>query len=173
VSNPVLGDGRPAPLGGEEREQFAPATFVTMTDDAQLGRPAFETFRAGLKLVASDVVMGEERGAEFDYETKVISRHFAATNTIVVNIGGLVEAVESVSGAGLDHPRWWRTERDAVTVSDTPTYAVVNTWSLTESVDVAPLSRNATEVYQAAAAARLADPHRRVEVAEAWEVTSA
>jgi hypothetical protein len=173
VSDPVLGDGRPVPQAGEEREQFAPAAFVTMTDDAQLGRPSFETFRAGLKLVASGIVIGEERGAEFDYETKVISRHFAATNSIVMNIGALVEAVESASGAGLDHPRWWRTDRDAVTVSETPTYAVVNTWSLTEAADVAPLSRNATEVYQAAAAARLADPHRRVEVAQAWEVTSA
>jgi hypothetical protein len=171
VSSPVLGDGRPAPIAGEEREQFAPAAFLTMTDDAQIGRPAFETFRAGLKLVAGDVVMGEERGADFDYETKVISRHFSTTNAIAVDIGALVEALETVSGAGLDHPRWWRTDRDVVTVSDGPIYAVVNTWSLSEAADVAPPSRNATEAYQAAAAARLADPRRRVDVAEAWEVS--
>jgi hypothetical protein len=173
VSSPVLGDGRPVLRPGEEREQFAPAAFLTMTDDAQIGRPAFETFRAGLNLVASDVVMDEERSTDFDYETKVISRHFSTTNAIAVDIGALVEEVELVSGAGLDHPRWWRTDRDVVTVSDAPTYAVVNTWSLTEAADVAPLSRNATEVYQATAAARLADPHRRIDVAAAWEVASA
>ncbi len=172
LSSPVLGDGRPAPIAGEEREQFAPAAFMTMTDDAQIGRPAFETFRAGLKLVAGDVLMDDERRTDFEYETKVISKRFSTTDPLAVDIGTLVDMVELASGAGLDHPRWWRTDRDAVTVADAPTYAVVNTWSLSEATDVAPPSRNATEVYQAAAAACLADPRLRVDVAEAWEVSA-
>ncbi|TFV61566.1 hypothetical protein E4P42_01345 [Mycobacterium sp. PS03-16] len=170
IANPVLGDGRPAPAAGEEREQFAPAAFVTMPDDAQLSRPAFEYFRAGMRFVAGEVTTGEERGAEFEYETKVISRRFRLGSRIAVTVGNLVEAVESVSGAAFDDPRWWRTARTAVTVTDTPAYAVVDAWSFSEASDVAPVSRNTTELHQAVTAARLADPRRRVEVAEAWEV---
>ncbi|MFI6959878.1 DUF6603 domain-containing protein [Nocardia sp. NPDC050408] len=173
VVDPVLGGGRPAPTTGEEREQFAPAAFLTMTDDAQISRPAFESFRAGLKLVAGEVVTGEERGIDFEYETKVISRHVSTGSSAVLNIGSLVAAVERVAGAGIDHPLWWHTGLEAVAVSDGPTYALVNAWSFTEATDIAPVSRNATELYQAVVAARSADPRRVVEVAQAWEMDGA
>ncbi|TRW86255.1 hypothetical protein FK535_07265 [Mycolicibacterium sp. 018/SC-01/001] len=172
VTSPVLGDGRPAPVRGEEREQFAPAAFLTMTDDEQIARPAFEMFKAGLTLVAGEVVLGDERATDFDYETKVISEQFDVNQTLDVKVGALVDAVEAAAGAGLEHARWWRTDRDTVTVADSPTYVVVNSWSLSEAVDIAQPSPNATEVYEAAAAASAADPRVHVEVAEAWELST-
>jgi len=146
---------------------------VTMPDDAQLSRPAFEKFKAGLSLVGDEVVVAEGRDTDFDYETKVISPDRVEPTLVAMELGSLLMAVESLAGAGIDHPRWWSIDKDVVTVSDAPEYAVVNTWSLTEADDVATSSRNATDQYQAVQAARQADPHRSVEVTEAWELTVA
>jgi hypothetical protein len=172
VSGPGLGANRPAPTTGEEREQFAPAAFQSMDDDAALNRPAFESFRVGLSIVAGDIVVSGDRTADFDYETKVIAPAAADSTALRVDVGSLFAKVERVSGMGIDDPRWWKREDDVVAVTDSPTFAVVDAWSFTEAPDIDADSRNATAQYEAAAAVRLADPSRNIHVVEAWEVVA-
>jgi hypothetical protein len=172
IADPVLGAGNPAPSGGEEREQFAPAAFLAMTDDAQLSRPAFESFRAGLSLVGGGVAVDEPRLTEFDYETKVVSKAIEESAPTAVTLGVLMALTESVATAGIDDPRWWPKPAAVVTVAATPSFVPVDTWSFTAAEDIAAPSANATEQLEAVAAAQVVDPARRVGLAEAWEVAA-
>ena len=172
VSAPVLGEGNPALSAGEEREQFAPAAFLDMTDDAQLSRPAFETFRAGLSLVEGGVVIDESRLIDFDYETKVVSKTVGESAPAAVILGALLSEAESVATAGIDDPRWWPAAAVVVSVAATPSFVTVDRWSFTAAEDVAAPSPNATAQFEAVAAAQATDPARRMSVVETWEVTA-
>jgi hypothetical protein len=169
VSDPVLGAGRPVTVSAEQREEFAPGQFLALSDDEQLGRPAFESFRVGLDFVAADVVLADPRPADLAYETKVIAEDSA--QPLPLELGGLLDSVEAVAGAGIDHELWWQKPADRVTVAATPSFAIADAWSFTAAPDmpVAP-GVTATEVHQAVAALRATDPRRRVGVVEAWEL---
>jgi len=171
VSTPVLGEGNPAASGGEEREQFAPAAFLAMTDDAQLSRPAFESFRAGLSLLGGGVLIDAiVRATDFDYETKVVSKVVGEAGSAAVALGALLSSAESVVTAGLDDPRWWGADPEVVTVATKPSFVPVDTWSFTAADDIAAPSMNATMQFEAVADALAADPARRITVVETWEV---
>jgi hypothetical protein len=172
VSSPLLGAGNPVLSGGEEREQFAPAAFLAMTDDAQLSRPAFESFRAGLGLIGGSVVIDVTRSTDFDYETKVVSKTVSDFKPAAVTLGRLLSMAESVATAGIDDPRWWPEPPAVVTVATTPSFVAVDAWSFTAAEDVVAPSTNATAQFEAIAAVQASDPARRISVVEAWEVAA-
>ena len=103
VARPTLGGAAVAPVVDEEREQFAPAQFQSMTDDEQLSRPAFESFRAGLRFVGDTVASAENRTADIGYETAVISQVVTGRAQLDVDAGTALAAAEQATSFG--HPR--------------------------------------------------------------------
>ena len=57
-------------------EDFAPAQFFEMTDEARIASPSFELMQAGLRIGATDFSLGfdERIDSPLDYETRVIDR---------------------------------------------------------------------------------------------------
>jgi hypothetical protein len=168
VAQPTL-SGAPLASAAEEREQFAPAQFQSMPDDEQLSRPAFESFRAGLRFTGDTIASAEDRTADIGYETKVISKTVTGQDTLDVDAGTTLAAAEQVASSGIGDPRWWPPPAEVVTVVATPAYTVVDTWSFTTATDLGQQPGTATEQYEQLAAATTADPARSLRVAPAWE----
>jgi hypothetical protein len=167
VADPVLGDGPPLPVSGEQREQFAPGQFLPLSDAEQLSRPAFESFRVGLELVAGGVVPADARPTDLRYETKVVAGVVPGSVDL---IAALLQSAQAVAGVGVGHELWWTQPAEKVMVAAAPRFAAADAWSFTRAGDVP--GATATEVHQAAAAVRAADPHRRLGIVEAWEVAT-
>jgi uncharacterized protein DUF6603 len=169
VGSPTLGG--PVQNPGEVREQFAPGQFLALTDDEQLGRPSFESFRAGLDLVAGSVVPAEGRDADLDYETKTILDE-DRSEKVLVDRSGILRAAEAVAlAATIDHPMWWERPTERVTVATEPKLAAADGWSLAPT-GVGAEALSATELHQAVAAAIADDPRRELVVVEPWELTT-
>jgi hypothetical protein len=170
VARPTLGGAAVAPVVDEEREQFAPAQFQSMTDDEQLSRPAFESFRAGLRFVGDTIVVAEDRTADVGYETAVISQVVASRASHDVDAGTALAAAEQATSSGINDPRWWPPPGDVVVAADAPTFTVVDRWSFTAATDLGQLPGTATEQFEQLTAVAAADPARALRVAPAWEV---
>jgi Family of unknown function (DUF6603) len=170
VGDAVLGEGRPLPAAAEAREEFAPGQFLSLDDDAALGRPAFERFRAGLEFVAGGVAASDARGTDLDYETKVIQDEDTTTRVKLGVVEALRDAITVAAAGSIDHPLWWQSPDERVTVAGARAPVVADAWSLRPAVD-APAQASATEVHEMAAAVLAEDPRRRLAVVEAWEVT--
>jgi hypothetical protein len=70
--------------GGEQtssavQDDFAPAQFFEMSDDARLASPSFEPMQAGLRIGSSEFACGFSERVEspLDYETRIIDRKAA------------------------------------------------------------------------------------------------
>jgi hypothetical protein len=60
-------------------DDFAPAQFFEMTDDAKLASPSFESMQAGLRIGSSEYALGFDQRVEspLAYETRIIDRKAA------------------------------------------------------------------------------------------------
>jgi hypothetical protein len=58
------------------QEDFAPAQFFEMTDEAKIASPSFEPMQAGLRVGATDFAFGFDQRIEspLDYETRIVDR---------------------------------------------------------------------------------------------------
>jgi hypothetical protein len=64
---------------GAVQDDFAPAQFFAMSDDAKLASPSFEPMQAGLRIGSSEFAFGFSQRVEspLEYETRVIDRKAA------------------------------------------------------------------------------------------------
>jgi len=70
--------GNPAG-GGAVRDEFAPAQFFAMSDEAKLAAPSYETMDAGASFSAPDYAFDLASGlaSPLDYETRIVDREAA------------------------------------------------------------------------------------------------
>ena len=172
VGSPVLGDERPVSGAPEVREPFAPGEFLTLDHTQQLGRPAFESFRAGVDLVSGEALVAPAKTADLGYETKVIVDAVRAER-VDIDLGDLVAGIEEVVSAGAGHPAWLTPPQAPIIVEPEVRRAVVSGGSAVAAPDrgAAP-GATVTELYEAVDLAVRAGPLRRVGVVEAWELVS-
>jgi hypothetical protein len=164
LADPVLAPGVPAQSPAELRDEFAAASYLSLSDDEELGRPAFEPYRAGLAFSSGDMVVGEARDTNLSWETSTID------DTPLVNLdmrlGSLTGLLGVASAATVNDPGWWQVPASRV-VETGAQFVPADTWALSVASDLVPPGRTAAEAHQAAEAA---DPLRRVRVVESWEV---
>jgi hypothetical protein len=173
-----VGDARlaadlPPVDASEVREQFAPGQFLALTDEDRLGRPAFESLRAGVEIIAGDVVTPEPRDSDLTFEVKVIEDD-VTTGLGTAVVGRLRDVLTLGTALSASHPLWWQTPADRVTVSDgAPAPAIADAWQLTLATDVSLVpSATVTEAHEVTRRAAGFDPSRRLAVVEAWEVVA-
>lgn len=172
VASPVLGPERPATGGTEVREPFAPGEFLNLDDAQQLGRPAFEAFRAGVVLVSGEALVAPAKTADLGYETKVVAQAVAAV-TVDIDVGELFAGIEQIVAAGAGHPAWFAPPEQPIVVASEVRRVVVSGWSAVVAPDVeAAPEATATELHEAVDLVAQADPLRRVGVVEAWELVA-
>ena len=164
IADPVLAAGVPAEAPTELREEFAAASFFALTDDEQLGQPAFEPYRAGLAFSSGNMVVGEARDTDLSWKTSTIDDTPLVTHDM--RLGSLTALLGVASAASVSDPGWWQVPAARV-VEIGAQYVPAGTWALSAASDLLPAGRTAAEAYQAAQAA---DPLRRVRVVESWEV---
>jgi hypothetical protein len=64
---------------GAVQDDFAPAQFFEMSDDAKLASPSFEPMQAGLRIGSSEFAFALAQGvaSPLDYETRIVDRKAA------------------------------------------------------------------------------------------------
>lgn len=154
-------------------DQFAPAEFQTLTDDQQLGQPAFRSFHSGARFAEARVVMDprSDRVADVEFEELVVAgerpeRVALESDPFEAPRLGLRVVEAMAAAAHPAHHDRWRPPASAVVVDDAPRSVVAASWSLAE-----PLV-GGTSAFEEATSAVLdelaGDPG--VTVVEAWEV---
>jgi hypothetical protein len=124
--------------GSEQREEFAIANFVTLSDDQKLARKSFERLKSGLRLVTGDAATtGATVDRDVAYELEYLHRH----RNLLIR-AGLVFLVKSMfdrfatSGAIADNAfsvtrRAAGSNAPVAVVIDDPAFHVVATSDLT------------------------------------------
>lgn len=156
----VAGAAQPAiPL----EEDFAPAQFFEMSDEARLASPSFEPMQAGLRIGSGDFAFafGERLESPLEYETRIVDRSAAAAPASagiyrLSEVGLTLQARDGAAGRSA-----LRRERPAAPVF----FAKVESprWSRVAE-DLAPLEARALTFVEALGAARGA--RRRLVVRE-------
>ncbi|MFJ8085628.1 DUF6603 domain-containing protein [Streptomyces sp. NPDC096205] len=153
---------------GPTVDSFAPGQFHTLSDDEQLTRPAYETYRSGRRFSA-DISEPENDAfvrATLAWETRVVPdpRPQRPLDLLrFVRIAALADAEDLAVATSVRDPRWWQTQL-ALLVTDRPPIAAVSTWSM------APVE---TDTGSASTDAELLLRCRElagVRAVEAWEV---
>ena len=68
-----------AETAGAVQDDFAPAQFFEMSDDAKLASPSYEPMQAGLRIGSSEFAFALAHGvaSPLDYETRIVDRKAA------------------------------------------------------------------------------------------------
>lgn len=164
VAEPVLAPGVPAETPSEVRDEFAAAAYLELSDDEQLGRPAFEPFRAGLSFSSDSIVVGLGRDVDLTWETSTIDDAPLVLSDL--RLATLTTVLDVTSAARADHPVWWQPPAGRVD-NVAAQYVPADTWSLTDAADLMPVAASFSEAHQAT---RTAERGRPLTVVEAWEV---
>ena len=158
--------GKPAPSGAEVREAFPAGQFLSLTDDEQLSRPAYESFRAGLDLTGNEVKAAPPVEHLLDFETKVFVDETSDQDPITFALELTPDLLAAAAAAAdVDHPLWWPDVGRSLTVAAEVPLAAASAWSLT-SVAVEASGASDAELREALAA----DPRPDLMVVEAWEM---
>lgn len=174
VDPPEYWDVESSTLGGEDADDgptvddFAPGQFRRLSDEEQLTRPAYETYRSGRRF-AADITEPENDAfvkATLDWETKVVPdpRPQRPLDLLrFLRIASLADAEDVAVATSVQDPRWWRTEFTLLVADRTP-IAAASTWSMA-SVETAagPTATDAELLLRCGALTG-------VRAVEAWEV---
>jgi hypothetical protein len=169
ITGGKLGE-RPAPASEELREPFAPGQFLMLTDDEQLGRRAFEPFRAGVGLAGGGSEPAPERSQELEWETIVLvgeerrpleNLRPSTWQAGIEGFAGITDALDPAWLAAAEVP-------PPVDVADAPPVTVASTWALQVDPAVAAAPTE-TEMLEAV----VADERPAFTVVESWEVLTA
>ncbi|MET7443354.1 hypothetical protein [Streptomyces sp. NPDC005568] len=162
-----------ASLGGEEADagattdNFAPGQFRRLTDDEQLGAPAYDRYRSGVRFVADTCEPDEDAfvTASLDWETKVVPDPNPTRLLDLLRflrLEALVRA-EITATVSLRDPIWWPAGVKLL-VSHEPPVVAASTWAMTAAS--LPASPSATNGELRLLYAGMAG----VRPVEAWEV---
>jgi hypothetical protein len=166
IASAQLGPEEPARLDVERREEFAPGQFFALSDDEKLSRPAFQRLRAGYTLTGTDVAMPEPRGADLDFETKVILEDEPGVEFALAGPARLLALETVAAAASVAHPLWWPSPEPSVSLAVETPVTLASNWSLAAAS--VPEEASATEMLQ------VLDGDLRVGlgVVENWELGS-
>jgi hypothetical protein len=79
VTRVAIGSGGGSEPGSTVLDDFAPAQFFEMSDEARLASPSFEAMPAGMRIGSPELAFGFAQRAEsaLEYETRVVDRKAA------------------------------------------------------------------------------------------------
>jgi hypothetical protein len=161
----VLGN-RPAPSGREVPESFAAGQYLSLSDDEELSRPAFQQFRGGFDLVEGGPSPGPPEDYTIEFETQVFAKDFPEPRRIDLRLLLSAMLIEMAAAtASLDHPMWRPPPAQVTILPETPVMAA-SAWSRT----VVPIDAGGgtvAELHEAIARQDRPD----LMVVEAWEMT--
>ncbi|WP_225651920.1 DUF6603 domain-containing protein [Streptomyces pseudogriseolus] len=156
-------------------DSFAPGLFLSMTEDQQLGSPAFEDFRSGVAFVTDTGAPDDSAfiTAAFEWETRVIDGGHLKVMRRAPRVLDLVDVELVALASSVRSPHWWQPARQPMTITERPGMAVMSTWSMTEVApeDTGVDPGSAAGGIPAAAELRLRlAGHQGLKAVESWEV---
>ncbi|MFD6275784.1 DUF6603 domain-containing protein [Streptomyces sp. NPDC060209] len=120
--------------GGITVDSFAPGFFTAMTEDEQLGSPAFDDYRSGVEFVTDTGVPDDTAfiTASLVWETKVVEERRLKMIRRARRIVELADVEVVAAADSVGNPHWWPSTEKPMTVTDRPPLAVMSAWSMTE-----------------------------------------
>ncbi|MFG3268898.1 DUF6603 domain-containing protein [Streptomyces bobili] len=162
--------------GGEVTvDSFAPGFFMAMSEDQQLGSPAFEDYRSGVEFV-SDTGVPDDAAfitASLVWETKVVEEKRVKLIRRARRIVDLTDVEVVAAADSVRNSHWWPAMEKPMSVTERPGLAVMSTWSMTQvmpkEAELDPTGAAGGEPADAEIRLQLAG-RTGVKAVEAWEV---
>ena len=164
--------GGAAAIGTRTEDEFATGAFLTLAEDEQLTRPAFEAFTSGAALTPGGVISSELRPVNTDFEVVLIPEIRLGVPAGLVFVATGAEVLLGIADPHASNALWTPVDVAPVVVLSALPMAAASTATLQEQpVDGAPTGLTAI---QQAAQAQFGQvgPAFAVQIVERWELAA-
>lgn len=170
IEQAAIGSGDTIAFRDDTQDEFVTSHFLTLSEDEQLARPAFEFFASGVTLTPPGVVSAPLRMVDTDFETKFIPEQPRPSSFGSVFVDLASEALLAIDDLHRNDATWIPRETRAVLVSPSQPMAAVTTVDMRVQSVVRATDGFTATLEAARQQFGQVGPAAAVQVVEAWEL---
>ena len=172
IASAELAPDVPAALGNVQTDHFPPGEFLTLPEDQQLSRPAFESWHSGVAMSPAGGLHSDLRPVDTDFETLLIP-DFTKVPMDFYYIDLRAESFLAIVDVHL-HPALWNSpNQQVISVLPQQPVTVATTDTFSQAPGFVSQGGGFTATLQAAQTMfGKVGPAAGVQVVEAWEVSA-